>query len=57
MHRVPSSMRHLIEYYRARAEECERQAKETKDEPTRRQYELLAEHWRLLAEEFEKHSL
>jgi phage terminase Nu1 subunit (DNA packaging protein) len=50
-------MRHLIDYYRARAAECERQAEQIKDERTRRQYQLLAEHWRLLAEQFEKHGL
>jgi phage terminase Nu1 subunit (DNA packaging protein) len=50
-------MGQLNEYYRARAAECERQAEETKDERTREQYRMLAEHWRLLAEQFEKHGL
>jgi len=50
-------MPHLSEYYRARVEECDRQAEQTKDERIREQYRLLAEHWRLLAEQFEKHGL
>jgi hypothetical protein len=50
-------MRHLSEYYRARAAECERRAEETKDEHTRQQYRLLVEHWRLLAELFDKHGI
>jgi hypothetical protein len=50
-------VRYLNEYYRARIAECERQAEQTKDERIRKQYRLLAEHWRLLAEQFEKHGL
>jgi len=52
-----SLMGRLNEYYRARIAECERQAEQTKDERIREQYRLLAEHWRLLAELFDKHGL
>jgi hypothetical protein len=50
-------VQHLSDYYRARAAECDRQAEQTRDEGIREQYRLLAEHWRFMAEQFEKHGL
>ena len=50
-------VRHLSEYYRARAAECERQAEQTNDQRIREQYRLLAEHWRFMAEQFDKHGI
>ena len=52
-----SFMQYLSEYYRARVAECEWQAEQTNDERIRQHYRLLAEHWRLLLEQFEKHGL